>query len=329
MPHPSEAELHTWLDGERDASGDVGAHLERCAECRRRLEEVRGLHSRVSEILDVATAEPAEPPPFESVRLRAGREERARRGRRLASGRLPQMAWVASVVLALAAGWLARQATFGSRLLPPAAELEESRAERAGAANEARAADEAGAGRAGRQDVAAPEVTGPGEEAQSFRERAAGRAPAPSPETTAEEPKAAAPRAAADLLLRAAPEADVSGIAGCLRLFYPPSAGAALPGWLRLLPPERPGEEASALWEGEDRALVWHPLGADSVRIRSVDSPPLPVEERRRIELRLRLNGEVRGLTRWEQGGETLETEVRGERTDCPKRAESATAPGR
>lgn len=105
MRHVDEGLLHAWLDGQLDALGpgaaeEAARHLESCGECRARLEEARAVRGRAEALLrgDLLSVEI---PPFEALAARAGAPaRRPRRGRALA--------WAASVVLAVGAGWLAR-----------------------------------------------------------------------------------------------------------------------------------------------------------------------------------------------------------------------------
>lgn len=104
MPHATEGELHAWLDGalsaiDPEAPERLSAHLERCPDCRARLERERSIRDRSAELMGAAWPDSAAPPPFEAVARRAGDD--AGRGERG-----PRLAWAASVVVALAAGWM-------------------------------------------------------------------------------------------------------------------------------------------------------------------------------------------------------------------------------
>ena len=110
MQHVDEGLLHARLDGQLAALGpgqeaEVERHLAECAECRARLEEARALRDRADALLrgDVLSVEI---PPFETLAVRAGVAPRRRR-------RGPPLAWAASIVLAVGAGWLARSALQG------------------------------------------------------------------------------------------------------------------------------------------------------------------------------------------------------------------------
>lgn len=102
MPHATEGDLHAWLDGALsaiDAEGArrLAAHLDRCADCAARLEEERMIRGRANELLDVAL--PAEPSPAFAEIAGGAPSRRPRWGPE-------RLAWAASVVLALGAGWM-------------------------------------------------------------------------------------------------------------------------------------------------------------------------------------------------------------------------------
>lgn len=107
MPHIDDGLLHAHLDGAlahvlpAAEAAAVARHLAGCADCRARLEHERALRTRAHGLLADAGPAGREPPPFESLRARP-----APRPRRRA---LP-LAWAATVVLALGAGWMARAA---------------------------------------------------------------------------------------------------------------------------------------------------------------------------------------------------------------------------
>lgn len=107
MQHVDEGLLHALLDGELSALGgareaEVRRHLAGCAECRARLEEARGIHERADALLRGGDPVGVEVPPFEALAARRVPARGPWRGTALA--------WAASVVLALGAGWLARSA---------------------------------------------------------------------------------------------------------------------------------------------------------------------------------------------------------------------------
>jgi hypothetical protein len=116
MQHVDEGLLHALLDGELAALGsgreaEVRRHLAGCAACRTRLAEEREVRDRAGALLRRGGPVGVEVPPFEAL---AARRAPARRPRRVAA-----LAWAASLVLALSAGWLARSA-----LRPPGAAVE-------------------------------------------------------------------------------------------------------------------------------------------------------------------------------------------------------------
>ncbi len=110
MSHVDEGRLHAWLDG---AYGDpalaqeraeIEAHLAACATCRAALEEERLVRERASAVLRAASpAVGSAPPAWSDVLARRERDTapapRRRRG-------VP-IAWAASLVLAVGAGWMA------------------------------------------------------------------------------------------------------------------------------------------------------------------------------------------------------------------------------
>lgn len=110
MSHVDEGTLHAYLDGEVTPveRARLDAHLAECAACRARLEEERGLIERAGQLLGLAT--PPGPdramPPLHQLR----------HPRPWLRWRVP-LAWAATVVLALGAGWYAR-ATLDPRSAP-------------------------------------------------------------------------------------------------------------------------------------------------------------------------------------------------------------------
>ncbi|MEX0907647.1 MAG: hypothetical protein WD054_04900, partial [Gemmatimonadota bacterium] len=108
MQHVADGILHAYLDGALDAlaeagalpdgvtSNDVRAHFDLCADCRSRLEEARSVRERAGLILDDAGRTAVDLPPFDAI---AGRAPARRR-----SAWLP-LAWAASLLLAVGAGW--------------------------------------------------------------------------------------------------------------------------------------------------------------------------------------------------------------------------------
>lgn len=108
MPHVDEGQLHAWLDGAYPA-GDrelllIRTHMQECADCRNLLEQERTIRERAGEILNFANPVADDPPSFEQLSTR----QRAVHPRRSRNGGYARLAWAATVVLALGAGWLAR-----------------------------------------------------------------------------------------------------------------------------------------------------------------------------------------------------------------------------
>jgi hypothetical protein len=107
MLHLDEGELHALLDCAypQDASEalQMQAHLDECAQCRARLEEERALRDRAALILRAARPGSEEVPPFERVLQRANQPKR-----RVGSSAPARLAWAASIMLALGAGWISR-----------------------------------------------------------------------------------------------------------------------------------------------------------------------------------------------------------------------------
>ena len=138
MPHVAEGQLHAYLDrGPGDATASewtaFESHLTQCEDCQGRLDEARRLRDRAQEILASVGPAHIDVPLFESLVARsvgaesgeASRESGGRRGWR--SGNFP-LAWAATIMVAVGAGWMARQVTissneFGSLATRPAAQV--------------------------------------------------------------------------------------------------------------------------------------------------------------------------------------------------------------
>lgn len=112
MPHVDEGTLHAYLDGElrREEMERLRAHIEECAVCRGRLEEERALVERASRLLERAappvTGRPV--PEFERLRPRS-------------RPRLPfvPLAWAATLLLAIGAGWYLHDMYAGDEAIAP------------------------------------------------------------------------------------------------------------------------------------------------------------------------------------------------------------------
>src|SRR6266705_995260 len=104
ISHVDDGQLHAYLDGElpQAEAWRLEAHLGECPACRGRLEEQRALIARAGELLALAAPPARDVPPFPS---RPGDAQPPPPARWPA--RLP-LAWAATVMLALAAGWYLR-----------------------------------------------------------------------------------------------------------------------------------------------------------------------------------------------------------------------------
>jgi hypothetical protein len=158
MPHIDDGILHAWLDGAVPALAEAGAlpdgmdtaavasHLRSCADCAARLEAEREIREAAGLVLADAGLGAVDVPPFEHVAGEAGQAPRSGWHRRLVP-----LAWAASLVLAIGAGWSAgllwradRVATDGAR--PDALAAEASPATGGAAVADAGMADTGQAG---------------------------------------------------------------------------------------------------------------------------------------------------------------------------------------
>ncbi|HSJ24157.1 MAG TPA: hypothetical protein VK929_05760 [Longimicrobiales bacterium] len=117
MRHVDEGILHAWLDGALDSVADAGglpmgetvatveAHLRTCAHCQALLERERIVRGEAGLILEDTARAPVDVPPFERIAagVAGGAEAGALPARR--SRRGLTLAWAASVLLAIGAGW--------------------------------------------------------------------------------------------------------------------------------------------------------------------------------------------------------------------------------
>jgi hypothetical protein len=115
MSHVAEGELHAWLDGALDQLGETRAaqvreHLRHCAACQESLIAEEAVRARATEVLALAAPRVSEMPPLESLmeRARSAAPGIATEPGRMSSARR-RLAWAASIVVALGAGWMARE----------------------------------------------------------------------------------------------------------------------------------------------------------------------------------------------------------------------------
>ncbi len=111
MQHVDDGRLHAYLDGELAAFGAADAaearqHLAACADCAARLEHARALRDQAHLLLGAADPPVVEVPPFAEIRRRSAVDASPARRR----WHPRALAWAASLVLALGAGWFAREA---------------------------------------------------------------------------------------------------------------------------------------------------------------------------------------------------------------------------
>lgn len=113
MSHVDEGLLHAYLDGafpKGNAQGeDIEAHLAVCVDCRVRLEDARALKEHAQVVLHHASPAEVHVPPFETVLTR--RPDSPAVAARKRTSWLPPvgLAWAATMVLAVGAGWMAHE----------------------------------------------------------------------------------------------------------------------------------------------------------------------------------------------------------------------------
>ena len=107
MSHVDDGELTAYADGAYPANDPdalrISAHLSACDNCRTRLEQAHVLRDRTAQILGFATPGPASAPPFETLEAKLSTSSRPPR-------RHINLAWAASIMLALGLGWFGRGA---------------------------------------------------------------------------------------------------------------------------------------------------------------------------------------------------------------------------
>jgi general stress protein 26 len=113
MSHITDGLLHAYLDGAMSPDleaewMDAEGHLETCSDCRQRLDEARDLREAASNLLASATVPAGAPPAFEDI-VAASRTESSSRSGGSWLGSASRLAWAASLVLAVGAGWIGRE----------------------------------------------------------------------------------------------------------------------------------------------------------------------------------------------------------------------------
>ena len=120
MSHISRGDLHAYLDGAlgdypEEVAAGIREHLSACTECAGLLEEERELRQSASEILASSPVIPLDLTPFEELVSQAGQPEKPEYARTSLSSRLRPLRLVATIVISLGAGWLARDLTEPAR----------------------------------------------------------------------------------------------------------------------------------------------------------------------------------------------------------------------
>jgi len=116
MSHVDDGRFAAYLDGETDhtETTEIREHTEACANCRARLDDLRRVREQARAILRSSAPVSRQAPALAELAARARvRESEAAQRRQL--GQLRRFAWAASVVLAVAVGWYAREASFRPR----------------------------------------------------------------------------------------------------------------------------------------------------------------------------------------------------------------------
>ena len=130
MSHATEGDLHAYLDGglqdlEPGRAAALSAHLQACSDCRARLSEEKRWRDGAIDLLGSVAHAAGQPPPFEDV-LAAAASSGAVSGRR-SRRRLTELAWAASILIALGAGWMGRNMMIETGELERLASLEQNR----------------------------------------------------------------------------------------------------------------------------------------------------------------------------------------------------------
>jgi len=279
MSHVAEGLLHAYLDGavgpdEQLEWARAEAHLEVCGDCRRRLEQARELRTAAASLLagGAPVMAPARP---EFASLRAAADARRTTGETSGPDRSAghwwrtpmKLAWAASLVMAVGAGWIGRQLMVEQGIDAPRVAAEQDAPVGRTAVQEGAALDDLRGdatpeeARARRDAAAAPTAA---ETAARFRVEAEPR-PGGPPELEELQEKAE-PRTDAD------PEADADAEAGAdairMQEIAPLTAAAEAPSGARCYAASRAaagdGREAKA---GKPETLRLAPDGTATLQL--------------------------------------------------------------
>jgi hypothetical protein len=146
VSHATEGDLHAYLDGalhdlEPERAAALREHLQVCSDCRARLSEEKRWRDGAIDLLGSVAPAAAEPPPFADILAAAelagpsdapagpsaGVSGRVHSGRR-PGRRLTELAWAASLLIALGAGWMGRSLMTETGELERLRGLEQNRA---------------------------------------------------------------------------------------------------------------------------------------------------------------------------------------------------------
>lgn len=113
MSHVNEGQIHAYLDRQLEFADQADrerfeTHVAECSDCTVLLEETRAIHARATGMLGDSRPAVADMPSFETVVTRAS-ERSARWATVKTLNRTRALAWAASIVVAVAVGWYARE----------------------------------------------------------------------------------------------------------------------------------------------------------------------------------------------------------------------------
>ena len=289
MPHITEGLLHAHLDGalgpdEQLEWAKAEAHLAACDDCRRRLNEAAELRDAASGLLSAAASSPsvARPALEELVARAEARRADPPSTARSSWWRTPtRLAWAASLVIAVGAGWIGRQLVVEQGPGGPRVSAEQDARVGRSEAGEGVASDDARAGATedealARQDAdaAAPPVP---EAASRFRTGEQPREPGVvRPEAEALQEKAEArtnvEARTDEVRMQGIRGLATPGVARCYAVSPEAHDGgeAATAGPLETLRLAADGT-ASLRLEGRPMVGFWEQPAADSLRLRVTD----------------------------------------------------------